>query len=278
MHTPSSIRPDMVALACFPVSKPATRSTPEEVAALGTSLIPLMSDDQLSAAMAAYFSSAAGTRKSYLVGYRHLRQVVANHWRSCIKMPAGGAHAGGAQQSGFEVQLVPSFAVKQLFQEWPNYESVRLGHSWECRTMEQCASVLGFAEKPSGWGALNGKPIPKLNGSPAHSGVLLVGPPCTAVWRMRGDGTTSLSLRFPLIIHTATATILPPDDVDGVAFYVDPPDRPGMHRDLFRDWGRKVVGELHEAGFQMERPLLRQMPRQYHSGEESSASEMEEEP
>lgn len=117
MHTPSSIRPDMVALACFPVSKPATRSTPEEVAALGTSLIPLLSDDQLSAAMAAYFSSAAGTRKSYLVGYRHLRQVVANHWRSCIKMPAGGAHAGGAQQSGFEVQLVPSFAVKQLFQE-----------------------------------------------------------------------------------------------------------------------------------------------------------------
>ena len=67
--------------------------------------------------------------------------------------------------------------------------------------------------------------------------------------------------------------------MDGVAFYVDPPDRPGMHRDLFRDWGRKVVGELHEAGFQkMERPLLRQMPRQYHSGEESSASEMEEEP
>lgn len=211
-----------------------------------------------------------------VVGYRYVYQVLANHWRACVKMPAGGANAGGAQQSGFEMQLVPAYATKELFGKWPNYQGIRLGHSWECRTMEECASVCDFAASPAGWGALNGKPIPKIGGAAAHLGVLLVGPPCTAVWRMRSDGTTTTTLRFPLIIHTADATILPPDDESGVPFYVDPPEKPGMHRDLFRAWGQKVCGELHALGYPLERRLLRQVPKEYLSGE-SSCSEEEEE-
>ena len=250
-----------------------TATTKAGIGALGEELIPLMTDEQLEAAMVAYYRTVA-VRKFMMVAYLHVRRVLASHWRKCMKMPAGGAHAGGAQQTGFEMSLVSSNGVKELFNHWPNYQSVRLGHSWECRTMEECASVCDFAASPAGWGALNGKPIPKTSGSLAHAGVLLVGPPCTVVWRMRLDATSSLTLRFPIIIHTAAATILPPDDDQGTPFYVDPPDRPGMHRDLFQAWGRKVVGELHARGFEMERPLLEQMPTEYRSGE-SSASESE---
>ena len=242
---------------------------------MGEALIPLMTVEQISAAVQEYWTHV-GPRKQMVVGYRHVAQVIANHWRACIKMPAGGANAGGAQQSGFEMQLVPVYAAKQLFGTWPNYQSIRLGHSWECRTMEQCACVCDFAASPAGWGALNGKPIPKIGGAVSHMGVLLVGPPCTVVWRLRSDGTTTTTFRFPLIIHTADATILPPDDENGVPFYVDPPDRPGMHRDLFRAWGNKVCGELHALGYRLENRLLRLVPKEYLSGE-SSCSEEEEE-
>ena len=125
---------------------------------MGEELIPLMTDEQLEAAMVAYYRTVA-VRKFMMVAYLHVRRVLASHWRKCMKMPAGGAHAGGAQQTGFEMSLVSSNGVKELFNHWPNYQSVRLGHSWECRTMEECASVCDFAASPAGWGALNGKPI-----------------------------------------------------------------------------------------------------------------------
>ena len=234
---------------------------------MGNSLIPLMTEEQLRAATEYYIR--VGPRDQMMVGYRHVKQVMANHWRSCLKMPAGGGHAGGGQQSGFEMTLVSAVGVRKLFQGWPNYQQVRLGHSWECRTMEECSSVCAFAARPAGWGALNGKPIPRAPGSTEHLGVLLVGPPCTAVWRMRSDATTTLTLRFPVIIHMGDATILPPDDASGVPFYVDPPEQPGMHRDLFRAWGQKVVGELHTAGYSLDRRLLQYLPREYLSAESS---------
>ena len=264
--TPPRICPDLTAFSYFAEEAPPKETTREEISAFGDGIVHFMTESQLLAAVAEYHTKK-GARSFMMVAYRHVKQVLANHWRSCLKMPAGGGHAGGAQQSGFEVALMTSFGAQQLFGAWPNYQSVLRGHSWECRTMEECSSALNF----EGWGALNGKPIPKTSGSTIHSGILLVGPPCTVVWRLRSDTTSVLTVRFPIIIHTAEATILPPDDLDGTPFYVDPPERQGMHRDLFRDWGRKVVGELHVAGFAMQRSLVRQMPLEYQSGESSGS-------
>ena len=85
-------------------------------------------------------------------------------------------------------------------------------------------------------------------------GVILVGPPFTVTWAMRPDETTVLCARFPLILWSEEdAIILPPDDATGVPFYLDPPDRPGLHRDLFKTWARQVAGELLTRGFPMSR-------------------------
>ena len=80
---------------------------------MGNSLIPLMTEEQLRAATEYYIR--VGPRDQMMVGYRHVKQVMANHWRSCLKMPAGGGHAGGAQQSGFEMTLVSAVGVRKLF-------------------------------------------------------------------------------------------------------------------------------------------------------------------
>eukprot|EP00966_Prymnesium_polylepis_P179041 4145262-Prymnesium_polylepis.1 len=84
-----------------------------------------------------------------------------------------------------------------------------------------------------------GKPIPLMPGHSNHKGVLLAGPPFSpwAGWRL--DGTTSLFVRFPIVVWTEQhAVIRPPDSEDGCPFYVDPPKHPGLHRDMFKTWGR----------------------------------------
>ena len=83
---------------------------------------------------------------------------------------------------------------------------------------------------------------------------------------MRPDRTTSLAVRFPLLIWSEEDNlIIPPDDSRGVAFYVDPPNQPGLHRDHFKTWARRIAAELVMQGFPMSEAVLSHLPREYQS-------------
>ena len=173
-----------------------------------------------------------------------------------MKMPAGGAHSGGSQQTGFEMELMTAASSKAIFGQWPNFQRSKLGMSWEARTMEECESVLCFEESLAGWGIGNLKPAPPPTGSKEHRAVLMVAPPITVTFQIRQDRTTMLTVRAPLVIYTEEdATILPPDDKDGVPFYQDPPDSPGMHRDLFRMHAKKIISTMVEESWPLSKRL-----------------------
>ena len=113
---------------------------------------------------------------------------------------------------------------------------------------------------------MQGRPMAIAPGRETHIGVLMCGPPFTATWVERADATTSLCIRFPIILWTeADAVILPPDDANGFPFYVyvDPPDRPGMHRDLFKQWGRRVAGELQTLDYPMSADAKSHLSTEY---------------
>ena len=105
-------------------------------------------------------------------------------------------------------------------------------------------------------------------------GVILVGPPFMITWMLRPDDTTSLSVRFPIVLWSEEdAVILPPDDASGVPFYLDPVDSPGLHRDLFKTWGRRVAGELLTRGYPMSRAVISHLSPEYLSDSEYTPSE-----
>lgn len=121
----------------------------EDIADLGGVLIPMMSMTQLEEAVK-YYRLHHATLQSTTISLMKVRRVMANHWRSCLKLPAGGAHAGGSQQTGFDMEMIDPATARVLFRGWPNYQSIRWGHSWECRTMEEIAAVLSFEDALSG--------------------------------------------------------------------------------------------------------------------------------
>lgn len=199
-------------------------------------------------------------RLAMVISLDSVRRVFANHWRSVLRMPAGGANAGGSMQTGFEMELVSAAAVRKLFARWPNYEGVKMGHSWEARTMDECASVCAFQDQPAGWGILNGKVAPPVAGSKTSMAILMAAPPITVTWEMRADTTTILTVRAPLAIFTEDATsvtILPPDDSKGNAFYLDPPGCKGQTRDAFRLHAIELTKQLLDAGWPLTDKLGR---------------------
>ena len=225
-----------------------------EVQSLGTGLAALMSTDQLQAAVILYNSLSLLTTQQNTTSIPHLRQAFFNHVKACLRMPHGGASAGGSMQTGFEMELVSSMGIWQLMHGWPNHEKQNEHRqSWELRSMEELAMHLKLESQ--GWGALQGRPMAIRPGKEEHEGVLLLAPPFTVSWGTRPDGTTWLCARFPTVLWTEDdAVILPPDDSMGVPFYTDPVDQPGMHRDLFKTWGRRAAlpqrgrGELRRHG------------------------------
>ena len=102
------------------------------------------------------------------------------------------------------------------------------------------------------------------------------GPPFTVTFVERPDTTTSLAVRFPVVLWTEEdAIILPPDDAYGAPFYVDPPGQPGIHRDLFKTWARRVAGELATRGYPMSAAVRSHLPTEYLSDSEYIASPSE---
>ena len=218
----------------------------------------MMSMTQLEEAVK-YYRLHHATLQSTTISLTKVRRVMANHWRSCLKLPAGGAHAGGSQQTGFDMEMIDPATARVLFRGWPNYQSIRWGHSWECRTMEEIAAVLSFEDALSGYGVANIRPAALKTGYTEHTTILVVAPPLTVTCIMRQDTTTMLSVRFPFIMYTEEdATILPPDTSENLPFYLDPSNQPGYHRDLFRDHARRAVHLLEEAGYPLSRGLLLQ--------------------
>ena len=159
---------------------------------------------QLTEASILFNSIMIATTEQNSISLAFVRTTFNNHLRTCIRMPAGGATSGGSQQTGFEMEMVTGPAASRMFAGWPNRESSSGGRklSWELRSMEALADQLSFQD--AGWGAMQGKPIAIAQGKTAHAGVILVGPPFTVCWTLRPDQTTSLSVRFPLIIWSET--------------------------------------------------------------------------
>ena len=97
--------------------------TAAEVAALGPGLASRMSMEQLEAAVL-LFTTLGNTTTQNVVSIPDLRQAFVNHMRGCMRMPRGGALAGGSQQTGFEIPLVSgdsgwgSFAVRGLAEHY----------------------------------------------------------------------------------------------------------------------------------------------------------------
>ena len=240
---------------------------------MGLWLVDLLTDMQLAAAAMRY-QLRGGDPIHFQVPFTQLRQAWANHWNRVVRMPAGGAHGGGSMQTGFEMELLPLAAALELMKGWPNHQQQpRGGHSWEARTMKEAGEMLRFGET-GGWGVFNAKPIPLLPKAREHRGILIVPPPVTVTYRSRSDGTTSLTVRAPLTIWNEDNTmILPPDDADNNPFYLDPPGRPGMHRDIFKAWARNMMGELILLQYPMSAQALTHLPKDYES--ESSFEEEE---
>jgi hypothetical protein len=245
-----------------------------EIETMGLWLADLLSDSQLAAAVERYNAKIA-LNKQFLVPLAGLRLVWMNHFHRVIRMPAGGAQAGGSMQTGFEMELVTRLAVEALMEGWPNrQEMARGGLSWEVRTMEELGPLLAFEKKPAGWGMLNCKPIAPLPRTQEHRGVLMVSPPLTVTWSVRADSSTLLAVRFPLTIWSDDdAMILPPDDAAGNSFYADPADQPGFHRDIFKTWAHMLLGELHSALVPMTLRALAHLPRQYQGCDSPCESE-----
>ena len=92
------------------------------------------------------------------------------------------------------------------------------------------------AVEQESWGLGNGRLLAVGGGHP--SVLLMVAPPLTVRLRGTAEGMKILQLNASLVLYTETDTIvLPPDgEVNGKAipFYVDPPNHPGLHRDLFK--------------------------------------------
>ena len=212
-------------------------------------MIVLMMNDQQLAEAAKHFELRLCPNPAMSVPLATVKTALMNHWRSCMKMPAGGVSSTGSMQTGFEMHLISAATAKILFRTWPNYEHIKMGHSWEARTMEDCALVCGFQEPPAGWGFGNAKPAPPIRGSKETAATLIVATPITVTWQLKSGTTSVLSVRAPLIIYTEDdAVILPPDDKEGTPFYKDPEDEPGLHRDLFRKHALKMTKALMEEG------------------------------
>ena len=134
-------------------------ATAPEIEGMGLWVVDLLSDTQLAAAAERHHATA--TTKAFLMPVALVRQTWMNHWHRVMRMPAGGATAGGSMQTGFEMELLTASAARELMEGWPNQQDMRGGGlSWEARTMEEAGKLLDFAK--AGWGALNGKPIPPL--------------------------------------------------------------------------------------------------------------------
>jgi hypothetical protein len=183
---------------------------------MGLWVVDLLSDEQLTAAAERYHATIATTEQFLLVPLAGLHQQWFTHWQRCIRMPAGGAAAGGSMQTGFEMELIPRSAIDALMEGWPNFQEMRSRCSWEVWTIEQAGELLNF----SGWGVQNGKPIPpSASHLQNHRGVHLVSPPITVSWQMRADKTTCVTVRAPLTIWTEeNAMILPPTTTRGHPF------------------------------------------------------------
>ena len=225
--------------------------------------------EQLEAAFLLYTTITTMPMESNTISICHLRQAFFNHLKSCMRMPAGGATTGGSMQSGFEMGLVSAAGASELMRNWPNQQQQDGGRrqSWELRSMDDMAAHLQL--ESTGWGALQGKPMAISQGRRAHAGVILAGPPFTVSWGQRADLTTSLCVRFPLVLWTEEdAVILPPDDAQGIPFYLDPPGQPGYNRDIFKTWGRRVAGELCVKGFPMTSAVKAHLTAEYQSESE----------
>mmetsp|Transcript_43891 Transcript_43891/g.100534 ORF Transcript_43891/g.100534 Transcript_43891/m.100534 type:complete len:256 (-) Transcript_43891:7-774(-) len=160
----------------------------QDIHDMGTTIVPRLTMAQLQAAYEHYAMKHAHS-KFMTTSFSTVNRVLCNHWRSCLKMPAGGANAGGSQQTGFELELITSAGARAIFSSWPNHQFIRLGHTWEARTMEEAELLLCFEELPAGWGVGNAKPAPCTSGSKVHKAILMAAPPITVTYQLRQDTT-----------------------------------------------------------------------------------------
>ena len=105
-----------------------------------------MSMQQLEAATQLLASIMAVSTTECVVPISIVRQTFMNHLQRCIRMPAGGALAGGSQQTGFEMEMVTPSAASVMFANWPNHQATSTGcrQSWELRSMQDLGDCLAL--------------------------------------------------------------------------------------------------------------------------------------
>ena len=82
--------------------------------AMGEDIVQLLSETQLEQAAVFYNRATIAPMKCYTMSWTHLQQAWLNHWQRVLRMPAGGAHAGGAMQTGFEMELISAKSIRHV--------------------------------------------------------------------------------------------------------------------------------------------------------------------
>ena len=128
--------------------------------------------------------------------------------------------------------------------------------------MAHCQAGLQFEKSSwaSSWGYGNARPLKAVATAAEAHCILLAVPPFTIRLRTTGEGLRILQVNAALVLYLETDSIvLPPATTaaDGttVPFYLDPPNRPGLHRDQFRIHAQKMIGGLLTVGFTLTPPL-----------------------
>ena len=130
--------------------------------------------------------------------------------------------------------------------------------------MAHCATHLALESRQhsSSWGFGNVRPLAVGSGLPTC--LLMASPPFTVRLRTTIDGLKILNVNLVLTLYTEThAMVLPPDVEENgknVPFYLDPPQQPGLHRDLFQQHAKKMLGQLLLAGFEVADALVARAP------------------
>ena len=86
------------------------------MAALGPGLASVMSMEQLAEASLLYNAIITSTTEQNMNSMNVVRTTFMNHLQRCVRMPAGGAAAGGSHQTGFEMELISAAGAQKMFE------------------------------------------------------------------------------------------------------------------------------------------------------------------
>ena len=208
--------------------------TASQIEGMGLCLVDLLSSSQLEAAAARYNATIAQNQQ-FLLPMTLLRTTWRNHFHRCMRMPAGGAQAGGSMQTGFEMEMLTATAVHTVdgwvaecagAARWPLLGGEDDGAGSPPAGLRSCG--MGGAQREADTPAADDTGSSRdTNGVPAHHGHLA-----------NPSGQINMSDCALHVDHLDRGEHdhSPPRRQPGQTFLRGPARRgnPGMHRDMFK--------------------------------------------